>query len=105
MKKMMYVALTTLVMSFTSGNHFTAHTPHGSNPPSTQENGLFNYTWYWDIEGEYPTGTTGPIGQEVVRLSMLYPNYSWSSNPFGGAHQYEYGYFLYYYAQIWTNKP
>lgn len=98
MKKILFVALAALVMSFTSNNPKQAPTaPLSSN--------MLYYTWYWDDEGIYPTGTSGYVGQEVTRLYLLYPNYSWSGNQFGGSHQYEYGFFMYYYAEIWTNKP
>lgn len=97
----MYVALAALAMSFTSGTPTHAPTP----PSAAQENNLLWYTWYWDDEGTQPVGTQGPVGQEIARLQTLYPNNSWSSNPFSGSHQYEYGFYAYYMQAIWTNKP
>jgi len=70
MKKLMYVALAALAMSFTSGT--ASHTP--TPPSATQENNLLWYTWYWDDEATDPVGTEGPVGLEITRLQLLYPN-------------------------------
>lgn len=102
MKRVMQLVTITMVIFLCLGNPSTARHQAANNTSSA----FFNYTWYHDVDMEYPTGTINTINTEMVLLRTIYPGNVFSSSYSSGLREYEYGYYYYYPAAIiYTDLP
>jgi hypothetical protein len=98
MKKALSLGImTTLLIVLFSGQKTTA-----TQQPAQAE-AFINYTWYYDMDGYQPVGTVSTVNAEMQRLRNLHPYYTFSAAPSLGLLEYEYGYFGYVYAFIYSD--
>jgi hypothetical protein len=103
MKKALSTGLIALLLALWPGQP-TVATPQPATPATAKV--LFYYTWFYDYDGFYPTGTVNTVNAEMARLRSIYPSYVFSATPAWGLHEYEYGFFLFFpMAIIYSNAP
>lgn len=80
-----------------------------TSPQTTKEQqakkGFIYYTWYYDQDATVPVGTESTVTTEMSRLRALYSYYTFSATPAWGLHEFEYGYYIYYSAIIYSDCP